>query len=180
MVLSKITKLKLNIKNLKENFNMYISKLQNLEVFITPILEYEKDGMMKSKKMTPKIRKKFKEKLSRIKKLLKTIFILKIHSVLYDEKTNVLLLTFKPKPSDFDIITHNDYNRNFQLITTKFKKKYTEKEMINFYTKFFCEVLEDGPDTWMEGNIVVIKKNELDKNDYLFNFTLDKINYIVN
>lgn len=177
MILNKLNKLKLQIKNLKENFNMHISKIKNLEVLITPILEYEKNGMIESTKMTPKKKKKFKEKISRIKKLLKKIFILKISNISYNEKKNILSLTFKPKPKDFDIITHNNYNKNLQLITTKFKKKYTEKEMINLYTTFFNDILEYGPDTWMEGDIVVIKKNELDNNEYLFNFTFNEIKY---
>ena len=66
----------------------------------------------------------------------------------------------------------------------KFFKKFnleTDEEIKNYFIETYGNskhlIGESGPDSWMEGNIVLIKKGEIDDNDYEFGIATKKITF---
>ena len=99
-------------------------------------------------------------KKSKIKKLVKEIlWPFKIKKYIFDKNISVKL----------------EKNKNF------FKKYYGEsdedikKYFIDTYGNTKHLIGESAPDTWMEGDIVLIKKGEIDDKDYEFGIATKKI-----
>jgi len=93
--LNKIDKIKASIKNFRNKFENHLKTIKIIVVSIHPLLDAVKDGEFVPQRMTPKVRKAFKEKLVRNKKLFQEIFQLKIKNLSYDETKNIMTLNFK-------------------------------------------------------------------------------------
>ena len=43
------------------------------------------------------------------------------------------------------------------------------------YDNYFIDIVLSGPDTWLTGNIIYIKRKEIDDNDYTINIKYIKL-----
>ena len=94
------------IKNLKKYFNKHIKLIKKIDIVIKPIIEYYPDSEsgIKVLKLTPFYKKLITSNLGKRKKLLKSIFQLDFINYNYNERRNLLYLTFNPKEKDFKLI----------------------------------------------------------------------------
>jgi hypothetical protein len=161
------------IKDLKKSFNKHIKSIKNIDIVIKPIIEYYPDSEsgIHVLKLTPSYKKLISSNLEKRKKLLKSIFQLDFINVCYNERRNLLYLTFNPKEKDFKLLLNVIYNFD----KYKLKKEWSLREMLDLYVNYINQLIEGAPDTWMEGNIEFFKFNKI---TYLFNFEFVKLDNI--
>ena len=140
------------IKNLKKYFNKHIKLIKKIDIVIKPIIEYYPDSEsgIKVLKLTPFYKKLITSNLGKRKKLLKSIFQLDFIDYNYNERRNLLYLTFNPKEKDFKLILL-DFIYNIDKYESK--KEWSLQEILNLYANYVIQLIDSGPDTWMEGNI---------------------------
>jgi hypothetical protein len=145
--------------------------------------------LIKNSKLTKYI---FEKKLSKIQKLVKQILftfdIKKYVFDLNDLKIKVDLTIPKTKCKYFRINENNENDNKLTPSVLKYNKNYTKESLITMikqdiegsfgYEKGGKSLIGDvGPDTWMGGNIELIKSTELDNKSYEFGISTKKIRY---
>jgi hypothetical protein len=148
------------INNLKKLFEEFVPKIKFVKLIIKPFLEYaNEDENIIIPKLNENLKKIFYE---RLKKNYKNIISLNIYNqkfykIEFNEKNKIITLYYVPKKIDYLWFT-----RFYDL-----KNINTINDIINLYDKFFIDIIEVGPDTWMgQNSVIYIKKGEIDDNQY--------------
>lgn len=150
---------------LKRSFIKLIPEIGRITIRVSPILEMLDYGRFIKVKINNKMKAKLKERLEKnYNKILTKVFNIEFDEIDYNKSTNILTLSFIPDIKHYKFVSN--------LIFT-FKKEYFLHDIIKIYEDYIKDSITAGPDTWMNDNILIIKKTELD-NNYYFNLSFKK------
>jgi hypothetical protein len=118
-----------------------------------------------------KINNLFIDRVSKdYKNIISGIFEIGIQKYTYDKNTNQIILIYKPSKNDFKWL-FPDY------LINRYKDKFVLSDILLRYIDHIYDDIESGPDTWWCGEIIYIKKNEVDDFNYAIKVRHIKTDY---
>lgn len=164
------------IDNFRKQFKSLIQNIKFIQAaFLPSLFLVDETG----NEIIPKINNKIKEIfIKRIKSNYNDIFLnifgLNFYDILYEEDKNYVFISLKPDFNDFEYLISNvHYTDDWE-----YKDQYNIHDIIYFYELFFKDIIDSGPDTWQAQNdTILIKKKEIDNNNYFFNVKYLGINF---
>ena len=140
-------------------FNEKFSEIDYIKIQLKPYLKIvdENSNYVKIEITNKKLEKLFKEKLNKNYKKIITegmLYQIQIIKYEYDSELNIVNIYLKPK-----IKYIQDYNNNKEIPSDLIEILYP-------YAKNIKYELEDGEQSWLDGDAVYIEKGEFDNKQY--------------